>query len=153
MARPIVRIDVVRQAESELREAFARGEFDQALREYVAAYSRADRLQDIGFAPQSTVPGPAREFFCQRMARVWARLPLEQRLPSVVAHVLDGLTVPDEMGRAPVIQLHPAPQSAPRPSFLAHLAAAYLERFGSEVAAYREQLERDLVSMANPPRK
>jgi hypothetical protein len=107
-----VSILLVRAAERELSAAFMRGEFDQALRAYVAGYARA-RL-DAGSLGHHEA-GPQRERFCYELARRWAALPEAHRLGSVTAYLHDGLSLrelPAEFRQALVVPLRP---SRPKP--------------------------------------
>jgi hypothetical protein len=99
----VIRIDLVRAAEQELRDAFARGDLDQHMREYVAAFVRAD-VPVPAWLTKIQVPGYARDLACYNLAKEWAALP--PRGESVVSYARSVLrTRVTEFAAAPVVQL------------------------------------------------
>src|SRR4051812_28446542 len=119
----MIRIDLLRSAQRELKAAFESGELVQPLREYVAAHARAK--QEASWASALLEPGQTRDLFCENLSRTWAGLPTEERRGGIVDYLHEGLKVPDEWSHAPVIPLRP---KQPERSWLAELLDGLLKR-------------------------
>lgn len=126
----VIRIDKLRAGEQELHEAFARGDLDQHLREYVAAFQRADYpIPDWLTAIQT--PGPDRERACRNLAKQWAALETKQTAIEYARGVLSTRTL---FADAQVVPLRPATRA---PSLLASL----VDRVTQAHAEWRGELD------------
>lgn len=131
----MIRLDRLRAGEQELREAFARGELDQRLREYAAAFVRAE-LAVPDWLTRIQSPGPARDYACKRLAREWAELETEQ---SVLAYARGVLSTSGMFTAAEVTPIRPEQRA---PSVLAGL----LDRLTKSNQQFRSELEAERES-------